>query len=156
MAGRNFILLLRNIIFSKNMVTWKSIRDLRLPWKLSHVNRNLSTKFSLVTTSDFMVGFSSVVDCQRSLKVIIMKLLSALKIIIFLPIFWMCLFFEAVSIFSRFQWFQLCCQFSAEKLAKREDFKRKGLEQITVLEIYNPVIGKAFLSHAIFQTFKED
>lgn len=106
MAGRNFILLLRNIIFSKNMVTWKSIRDLRLPWKLSHVNRNLSTKFSLVTTSDFMVGFSSVVDCQRSLKVIIMKLLIALKIIFFFAnflnvfVFWSCFHFFKISVVS--------------------------------------------------------
>jgi len=101
MAGRNFILLLRNTNFSQNMVTWKSIRDFRLHWKLNHVNRNLSTKFSMVTSSDFIVGFRSVADCKRSLKIIIIiKLLNAFEIVIFLIMFWMCLVLNLLLFFK--------------------------------------------------------
>lgn len=65
------------------------------------------------------------------------------------------LFFEAVAIFQNFSGINSVDRFLLRDLPK-EDFKRKGLEQIRVLEIYNPAIGKAFLSHSIFQTFKED
>lgn len=155
MSGRNLTLLLRHIISSKNVATWKSIKDFRQ----CPANPSMSTgifpfsSVSLVTNSIVMVEFPSAVDCKRSLKIIILKLLIALKIIMFANV--LDLFFEAVAIFQNFSGINSVDRFLLRDLPK-EDFKRKGLEQIRVLEIYNPAIGKAFLSHSIFQTFKED
>lgn len=133
---RNFILLLRHIISSKNTATWKSTRDLRYCPKNSAISTGIFPLWSvcLIASSVVMVEFPSAVNRKRSLKVIILKWCIALKIITLanvldLFVFWNCCHF------SKFQWHQFHCQIAAQRLAKIKDFKRKGLELIRVLEI---------------------
>lgn len=126
MSGRNLTLLLRHSISSKNVAAWKSIKDFRQ----CPGNPSMSTGIfpfslvSLVTNSIVMVESPSAVDCKRSLKVIILKLLIALQIKKFASV--LDLFFWSCCHFSKFQWHQLCWQIAAERLARRRFQKKRS------------------------------
>lgn len=71
MAGRNFIVLLKNVFFffPKTWTLEKASEILGCP------NSIFSTKFSQITSNDFMVAFCSVIGCKRSLEVTVKHLM---------------------------------------------------------------------------------
>lgn len=101
-----------------------------------------------------MVGFPSVVDCKRSLEVIIMKLLIALKIIICLPMFWMCLFFEAVAIFQNFSGINSVARFLLRYLPKEKIPKEKVWNRYESLRFTTQPLERLFLVMLSFRLLK--